>query len=56
MWYLESECRKPKPFKSHKTTAITTTAFKIDLMELAIGMKVLMSQSRTPITIKTTIT
>jgi len=40
---LESEPRTPKTFKSHKTTAITTTAFKIVLMEPAIGMNRLIS-------------
>src|ERR1035441_8951360 len=36
---LERDCIRPKIFSSHNTTAITTTAFRIDLMELAIGMK-----------------
>ena len=35
---LERELKTPKTFRSHKTTAMTTTAFKIDLMEPAIGM------------------
>jgi len=35
---------------SHKTTAITTTAFKIDLIDPAIGTKLFTSQSRTPTT------
>ncbi|MFA4901330.1 MAG: hypothetical protein WC600_01155 [Desulfobaccales bacterium] len=46
----------PKTLKSHKTTAMTTTAFKIDLMEPAIGMYELTSQRRTPTTIKTSTT
>ena len=46
--------KSPKTFRSHKTTPITTTAFKIDLMDDAIGMKLLTSQRRTPITIRTT--
>jgi len=33
-----------------------TTAFKMPLMVLAIGMKLLMSQRMTPTTIRTTIT
>jgi len=40
-------------FRSHKTTQITTTAFKIDLIDPAIGMKRLTNQSRTPTTIRT---
>jgi hypothetical protein len=46
----------PKTFRSHKTTTITTTAFKIDLMEPAMGMNRLMSQRITPTTIRTTMT
>ena len=38
---------------SHNTTAMTTTAFKIDLIDPAMGMKPLTSQSRTPTTIRT---
>jgi len=33
------ESMNPKTFSSHKTTPMTTTAFKIDLIELAIGTK-----------------
>jgi hypothetical protein len=50
MW--EKEWKSPKTFKSHKTTPITTTAFKIDLICDCIGMKLLTSQSRTPTTIR----
>jgi hypothetical protein len=46
----------PKTLRSHKTTAMTTTAFKIDLMEPAMGMYELTSQRRTPTTIKTSTT
>jgi len=46
----------PKTLRSHKTTAMTTTAFKIVLMEPAIGMYELTSQRRTPTTIKTNTT
>lgn len=46
----------PKTVRSHKTTAMTTTAFKIDLMEPAIGMYELTSQRRTPTTIRTSTT
>src|SRR5579859_2499729 len=52
MWTLEMECITPKTSRSHKTTKMTTTAFKIDLMEPAIGIKLLTSQRRTPTTIK----
>ena len=34
----------PKTLRSHKTTAMITTAFKIDLMDPAIGMYELTSQ------------
>jgi hypothetical protein len=39
-WTLAMESRIPNTFRSHKTTTITTTAFKIDLMEPAMGMTV----------------
>jgi hypothetical protein len=42
----------PKTFKSHKTTAMTTTAFKMDLIVPCIGMR-LTSQSITPTTTST---
>ena len=42
-WALERDLINPNTFRSHKTTAMTTTAFKIDLMEPAIGMKLLTS-------------
>jgi hypothetical protein len=38
---------------SHKTVTITTTAFNIDLIDPAIGMKLFTSHSNTPTTIKT---
>jgi hypothetical protein len=41
-------------FRSHRTVAITTTAFKMDLIVPCIGMKLLTSQSKTPTTIRTT--
>jgi hypothetical protein len=53
---LESSPRRPKTLRSHKTTAMITTAFKIDLIEPAMGMYELTSQRRTPTTIKTTTT
>ena len=46
----------PKTLRSHKTTAMITTAFKIDLMEPAMGMYELTSQRRTPTTTKTNTT
>jgi hypothetical protein len=49
----DREWMKPKMFRSHTTTPITTTAFKMDLIDPAIGMKLLTSQSKTPTTIKT---
>jgi hypothetical protein len=49
----EREWRTPKAFRSHKTTAITTTIFRMLLIEPAIGMKLFTSQRRKPITIKT---
>ena len=50
----DREWMKPKMFRSQTTTPITTTAFKMDLIDPAIGMKLLTSQSRTPTAIKTT--
>jgi hypothetical protein len=38
MWTLESEWKNPNTLPSHHNTPIMTTAFKIDLMELAIGI------------------
>jgi len=35
---VDSECKRPKTFKSHTTTQMTTTPFKIDLIDPAIGM------------------
>lgn len=42
--------RIPKTFRSHITTAMTTTAFKIDLIEFAMGMNLFTSHRRTPTT------
>src|SRR5512143_325330 len=53
---LESSPMSPKTVRSQMTTAMTTTAFKIPLMELAMGMYELTSQRRTPTTIKTNTT
>jgi hypothetical protein len=53
---LEISPMSPKTVRSHKTTAMTTTAFKIDLMEPAIGMYELTSQRRIPTTTRTTTT
>jgi len=52
-WMVEREPRIPKTLRSHKITAMTTTAFKIDFMDPAMGMYRLMSQRRTPTTIRT---
>ena len=37
-WIAESEVKSPKTFRSHRTTLMTTTPFKIDLIDPAIGM------------------
>jgi hypothetical protein len=49
---LESSPMSPKTLRSHNTTTMITTAFKIILMEPAIGMYELTSQRPTPTTIK----
>ena len=54
MCILETEWNNPNTFRSHKNTPMTTTAFKIDLMEPAIGMKLLTSQRRTSTTFRAT--
>lgn len=46
--------RIPNACRSHKITTIMTTAFKMDLIELAIGIYVLMRPSITPTIIRTT--
>ena len=38
----------PKTLSSHKTTAMTTTPFKMDLIVACIGIKRLTSHSKTP--------
>jgi hypothetical protein len=45
------ECKSPDTFRSHTTTTITTTAFKIVLIDLAIGINEFTSHRRTPTTI-----
>jgi hypothetical protein len=45
------EWNNPNTLPSHHNTPITTITFNIDLMELAIGMKLLTSHSTTPTTI-----
>jgi hypothetical protein len=47
------ELISPKTFNNHTTTQITTTAFKIDRIEPAMGTNVLTSHNRTPTTIST---
>jgi hypothetical protein len=49
----ENELNSPNTFKSHNTTAMTTTPFRIDLIVPCIGMNRLISQSITPTTINT---
>lgn len=46
----------PNTFRSHIITTIITTIFKMDLIDEAIGMKRLMSQSIRPTTTKVIIT
>src|SRR5271154_3913534 len=53
MW--AKELNRPKIFRSQRTTAITTTAFKIDLIVPCMGIR-LTSHSSTPTTIRTIIT
>jgi hypothetical protein len=48
MWIRERECIRPKIFMSHNTTAITTTAFRIDLIDPAIGIKLFTSRAGHP--------
>src|ERR1035438_3024996 len=49
----EKEWRSPVTFSIHRTTAMTTTALRIDLMVLCIGIKRFTSQRTTPTTIST---
>jgi hypothetical protein len=49
----ESEWRSPNTLRSHTTVAITTMAFKMDLIVPSMGMKRLTNQSRTPTTTRT---
>jgi hypothetical protein len=49
----ENELNSPNTFRSHSTTTITTTPFKIDLIVPCIGMNRLISHRITPTTIKT---
>ena len=44
--------KKPKAFSTTTTTRMTITTFKIVLIEAAIGMYALTSQSPTPMTIR----
>jgi hypothetical protein len=37
-WIADNELKSPKTFRSHRTTTITTTPFRIDLIDPAIGM------------------
>jgi hypothetical protein len=53
-WIRDIEWNNPKTFSNHKTTAMTTTAFKMDLIVACIGMKRLTNQSKTPTTIRAT--
>src|ERR1700730_5637568 len=48
----EREWNNPNTSRSHNTTPMTTTAFKIDLMLPAMGIKRFTSHNRTPMTIR----
>jgi len=50
------EWKNPNTLPSHHKTAMTTMAFRIDLMELAIGMNWLINHKTTPTTINTNTT
>src|ERR1700685_3896319 len=52
-WIREREWNSPKIFSSQRTTAITTTPFKIDLMDDCMGMKRFTSHRSTPTTTRT---
>jgi hypothetical protein len=52
MWTWPVFDKIPNTFRSQMITAMTTTAFKIDLIELAMGMYRLMSERITPTTIR----
>src|ERR1700686_2855041 len=45
-WIRERELKSPKTFRIHRTTAMTTTPFKIDLMVPGMGMKPFTSHRR----------
>jgi hypothetical protein len=49
---FEREWNNPKTLRSQRTTQITTTAFKIDLILPAMGMKRFTNHRRTPTTIR----
>src|ERR1017187_6689103 len=52
-WMREIELNRPKTFSSHRTTAMTTTPLRIDLMVPCMGIKRFTSQRRTPTTMRT---
>ncbi len=49
----ENELKSPNTLSNHKTTAITTTPFKMDLIVPCIGINRLISHNKTPTTIST---
>jgi hypothetical protein len=49
---LDKDPNTPKAFNSHKTTPMTTTILKIDLILLSMGIKRLTIHRTTPITIR----
>jgi hypothetical protein len=52
-WIREMEWKIPKTLQSHRTTAITTTPFNIDLMDPCMGTKRFTSHSSIPTTTRT---
>jgi hypothetical protein len=48
----EREWNNPNTLRSHNTTPMTTTAFKIDLILPAMGMNRFTSHKRTPTTMR----
>jgi hypothetical protein len=55
-WIFDSDWKSPNKFRSHRTTAMTTTPLRIDLIDACIGIKRFTSHSRTPTTMRTVTT
>jgi hypothetical protein len=54
MWMRDIEWITPNMLSSHTTTQTTTTKFRIDLIDPAIGINRLINHRATPTTISTT--